>query len=61
MFALWSSALAREIEAALAAGDGGPRATDGAPRRGASLFADADAFANLNTPEDFAAAEARLG
>jgi molybdopterin-guanine dinucleotide biosynthesis protein A len=26
-----------------------------------ALFADADAFANLNTPEEFAAAEARLG
>ena len=37
MFALWSTALAREVEAALAAGDGGPRATDGAARRGASL------------------------
>jgi molybdopterin-guanine dinucleotide biosynthesis protein A len=26
-----------------------------------ALFADADAFANLNTPADFAAARARLG
>ena len=61
MFALWSTALASEVEAALAAGDGGPRRL--MARLGAAQvrFADSDAFANLNTPADFAAAEARLG
>jgi molybdopterin-guanine dinucleotide biosynthesis protein A len=60
MFALWSTALARAVGAALAAGEGGPRAL--MTRLGAAqvAFADADAFANLNTPEEFAAAEARL-
>jgi molybdopterin-guanine dinucleotide biosynthesis protein A len=61
MFALWSTALARDVEAALAAGDGGPRRL--IARLGATQvpFADAEAFANLNTPAEFAAAEARLG
>jgi molybdopterin-guanine dinucleotide biosynthesis protein A len=61
MFAWWSTALASEVEAALAAGDGGPRRL--MARLGAAQvrFADSDAFANLNTPADFAAAEARLG
>ena len=61
MFALWSTALAPEVEAALAAGDGGPRRLMARFGAAQALFADADAFANLNTPEDFAAAEARLG
>ena len=61
MFALWSTALAREVEAALAAGEGGPRGLMARLGAAQAFFADADAFANLNTPEDFAAAEARLG
>jgi molybdopterin-guanine dinucleotide biosynthesis protein A len=61
MFALWSTALARDVEAALAAGDGGPRSLMARLGAAQALFADADAFANLNTPEEFAAAEARLG
>ncbi len=61
MFALWSTALAREVEAALAAGDGGPRGLMARLGAAQAPFADADAFANLNTPEEFAAAEARLG
>ena len=60
MFALWSTALAREVEAALAAGDGGPRGLIARLGGAEALFADADAFANLNTPADFANAEARL-
>ena len=61
MFALWSTALTPAVEAALAAGDGGPRQL--IARFGAVqvLFAEAEAFANLNTPDDFAAAAARLG
>jgi molybdopterin-guanine dinucleotide biosynthesis protein A len=61
MFALWSTALAREVEAALAAGDGGPRGLIARLGAAQALFADADAFANLNTPADFTAAAARLG
>ena len=61
MFALWSSALTRAGETALAAGDGGPRSLMARLGAAQALFADADAFANLNTPEEFAAAEARLG
>ncbi len=61
MFARWSTALAREVEAALAAGDGGPRGLIARLGAAEALFADAEAFANLNTPADFAAAEARLG
>jgi molybdenum cofactor guanylyltransferase len=61
MFALWSTTLAREVEAALAAGDGGPRGLMARLSAAQASFADADAFANLNTPADFAAAEARLG
>ncbi|MGA2492306.1 MAG: molybdenum cofactor guanylyltransferase MobA [Roseiarcus sp.] len=61
MFALWSTALTPEVEAALTAGDGGPRRLIGRFGAAHALFADADAFANLNTPEEFAAAAARLG
>jgi len=60
MFALWSTALAREVEAGLAAGEGGPRGLIARLGGAEALFADADAFANLNTPADFANAEARL-
>jgi len=60
MFALWSTNLAAEVEAALAAGDGGPRQLMARFGAAQALFADADAFANLNTPEEFAAAAARL-
>ena len=63
MFALWSTALADEVATALAAGDGGPRGL--MTRFGAAEArfddVDAEAFANLNTPEEFAAAAARLG
>ena len=61
MFALWSTALAPEVEAALAAGDGGPRRLMTRFGAAQAFFSDADAFANLNTPEEFAAAAARLG
>jgi len=61
MFALWSTALAPAVEAALAAGDGGPRQLIARFGAAHALFADVEAFANLNTPEDFAAAAARLG
>jgi len=61
MFALWSTALAGAVEAAAAAGDGGPRRLIARLGAAQTLFADADAFANLNTPEEFAAAAARLG
>ena len=61
MFALWSTALAPEVEAALAAGEGGPRRLIARLGGAEARFADADAFANLNTPEDLAAAAARLG
>jgi molybdopterin-guanine dinucleotide biosynthesis protein A len=60
MFAMWSTALAPEAEAALAAGEGGPRRLMARLGAAQALFADADAFANLNTPEDFAAAAARM-
>jgi len=60
MFALWSTALAPEVEAALAAGDGGPRRLMTRFGAAQARFDDAAAFANLNTPEDFAAAAARL-
>jgi molybdopterin-guanine dinucleotide biosynthesis protein A len=61
MFALWSTNLAAEVEAALAAGDGGPRQLIARFGAAQALFADVEAFANLNTPEEFAAAAARLG
>jgi len=61
MFALWSTALTAAVEAALAAGDGGPRQLMTRFGAAQAVFADAAAFANLNTPEDFAAATARLG
>ena len=51
MFALWSTALASEVEAALAAGDGGPRGLMARLGGAQALFDDADAFANLNTPQ----------
>jgi molybdopterin-guanine dinucleotide biosynthesis protein A len=60
MFALWSTALASEVEAALAAGDGGPRQLIARFGGAQARFDDADAFANLNTPDEFAAAAARL-
>ena len=61
MFALWSTALAPEVEAALAAGDGGPRQLMARFGAAHAVFADVEAFANLNTPEEFADAAARLG
>jgi molybdopterin-guanine dinucleotide biosynthesis protein A len=61
MFALWSTALAPEVEAALTAGDGGPRGLITRFGAAEARFDNADAFANLNTPEEFAAAAARLG
>jgi molybdopterin-guanine dinucleotide biosynthesis protein A len=61
MFALWSTALAPEVEAALAAGDGGPRQLIARFDAAQAWFDDTGAFANLNTPEEFAAAAARLG
>ena len=60
MFGLWSVGLAREAGAALAAGDGGPRALMARLNAAEARFTDALAFANLNTPADFAAAEVRL-
>jgi len=64
MFALWRDRAAREIAAEIARGDASPRRV--MARLGAArvFFAPADAddaFANLNSPEDFAAAKARLG
>ena len=64
MFALWRERAAREIAAEIARGDGEPAPRDGAARRGPRFLRAATAttpFANLNGPEDFAAAEARLG
>jgi molybdopterin-guanine dinucleotide biosynthesis protein A len=64
MFALWSEHALGEIAAELAHGEASPRAVMArlgavrvpfAPREGE------DPFANLNSREDFAAAEARLG
>jgi molybdopterin-guanine dinucleotide biosynthesis protein A len=60
MFALWSTALAPEVEAALATGEGGPRRLIARFGAAQAWFADADAFANLNTPEEFAAAAVRM-
>jgi molybdopterin-guanine dinucleotide biosynthesis protein A len=64
MFALWRESAAGEIAAEFARGAASPRAV--MARLGAApvFFAPVggeDPFANLNTPEDFAAAEARLG
>ena len=64
VFALWRADLEAAVAAALAAGEGSPRGL--IERLGAAHVAFApeagvDAFANLNTPEDFAAAQARLG
>ncbi len=62
MFALWRDSAMGEIAAELARGEASPRqamARLGAAR--VAFAADGDPFANLNTPEDFAAAEARLG
>jgi molybdenum cofactor guanylyltransferase len=61
MFALWMTALGAEVEAALATGVGGPRRLIAQFGAAQAAFADVEAFANLNTPEDFAAAAARLG
>jgi molybdopterin-guanine dinucleotide biosynthesis protein A len=60
MFALWSTALAREVDAALAKGEGSPRGLFARLGAAEARFDDAEAFANLNTPADFAAAVARL-
>ena len=64
MFALWRERAMSEIAAEFARGEASPRAV--MARLGAVrvLFAAGDGddpFANLNSPEDFAAAEARLG
>lgn len=58
--ALWPVALAPALAAYLAAG--GARISTFTDAQGAARcrFADAAAFANLNTPEDLAAAEARI-
>ena len=61
MFALWSLTAEREIAAELANGGASPRGV--LERLGAdrvTFAADDDLFANLNRPEDLAAAEARL-
>lgn len=63
MFALWRERAASEIAAEFARGEASPRAV--MARLGAArvFFAPDeadDAFANVNTPEDFAAAEARM-
>ncbi len=64
MFALWSERATSEIAAEFARGEASPRRV--MARLGAArvVFAQGegdDPFANLNSPEDFAAAEARLG
>jgi molybdopterin-guanine dinucleotide biosynthesis protein A len=63
MFALWRESAVGEIAAEFARGEASPRAV--MARLGAArvFFAQSDSddpFANLNSPEDFAAAEARL-
>ena len=63
MFALWRERAMSEIAAEFARGEASPRAV--MARLGAVrvLFTPGegeDPFANLNSPEDFAAAEARL-
>ncbi len=64
MFALWREYATSEIAAELARGDASPRrvmARLGAARVFFAPGEGDDPFANLNGPEDFAAAEARLG
>ena len=58
MFALWPVAGLERVEAALASGHASPRAALAEFRAVEVAFADGGGFANLNTPEDFAAAEA---
>ncbi len=60
MFALWRERATSEIAAEFARGEASPRAV--MARLGAVrvVFTPDDAFANLNSPEDFAAAEARM-
>ena len=63
MFALWRERATSEIAAELARGDASPRrvmARLGAARVFFAPGEGDDPFANLNSPEDFAAAEARL-
>ena len=60
-FALWSLTAEREIATEIARGEASPRGV--LERLGAdrvAFAADNDPFANLNRPEDLAAAEARL-
>jgi molybdopterin-guanine dinucleotide biosynthesis protein A len=62
-FSLWRASLAATVAAALAAGEGGPRRLIETFQAARVAFAPEDGvdpFANLNTPEDFAAAQARL-
>jgi molybdopterin-guanine dinucleotide biosynthesis protein A len=64
MFALWREDAASEIAAEFARGEASPRAVMARLGATAVFFAaddGEDPFANLNAPEDFAAAEARLG
>ena len=63
MFALWRERAASEIEAEFARGEASPRAVMarlGAVRVPFAPGEGDDPFANFNTPEDFAAAQARL-
>jgi len=63
LFAVWPVAAAGRIEAALALGPAGPSAVlreMGAARVGFGSSPQIDPFANLNTPEELAAAEAGL-
>lgn len=64
LFALWRVDLEAAVAAALAAGEGGPRGLIERLSAARVVFppeAGVDAFANLNTPEELAAAQARLG
>jgi molybdopterin-guanine dinucleotide biosynthesis protein A len=58
MFALWPVSALAILETALAQGRGSPNAALAALGAAEVPF-DADAFVNLNTPAEFAAAEAR--
>jgi len=57
MFALWPVSALADVEAALARGEGSPRAALEALGAAPVVFPD-ETFANLNTPAEFAAAEA---
>ena len=61
LFALWRVDLADQAEAAQRAGEGGPRGLLARLGAAPARFIEDEPFANLNTPEDLAAAQARLG